>query len=142
MISMDMFIDAEGCIAGRLASVTAKELLKGNRVYIVNAEKAVLSGNPKHNVRSMREKAERGDPYHGPFYPRRPDQVVKRFVKGMLPDSPRGREALKGLRVFLSVPPELREKELRKPEEARNELKGKHMSLGRLAERVGTKRTW
>jgi large subunit ribosomal protein L13 len=47
---MDMFIDAEDCVAGRLASVAAKELLKGSHVYIVNAEKAVVSGDPKHTI--------------------------------------------------------------------------------------------
>lgn len=139
---MDMFMDADDCVAGRLASVTAKELLKGSHVYIVNAEKAVISGNPKHTVRNMREKVERGDPYHGPFYPRRPDEVLKRFVRGMLPKNPRGREALKRLRVFLSVPDELQGRGFTKPEVARNRLKGKYTELGRLAERIGTRKTW
>jgi large subunit ribosomal protein L13 len=142
MIPMDIFINAEDCIAGRLASIVAKELLKGNRVYIVNAEKAVISGDPDHNIRMMKEKTERGDPYHGPFYPRKPDQVIKRFVRGMLPKKPRGRDALKNLKVFLSVPPELDGKEFSRPEGAHNKLAGKYMELGRLAERVGTKKTW
>jgi large subunit ribosomal protein L13 len=139
---MDMFIDAEDCVAGRLASVAAKELLKGSHVYIVNAEKAVVSGDPKHTIRSMREKVKRGDPYHGPFYPRRPDEVLKRFIRGMLPRKPRGSEALKRLRVFLSVPDELQGKGFTRPEAARNELKGKYTELGRISERLGTKKTW
>ena len=139
---MDIIIDAEDCIAGRLASVAAKELLKGRHVYIVNAEKAVISGNPKYTVRNFKEKVERGDPYHGPFYPRRPDQLLKRFIKGMLPKKSRGREALKRLRVFLSVPDDLQGRGFTKPEVARNRLKGKYIELGELSERVGTKKIW
>ncbi len=139
---MDMFIDADDCIAGRLASVTAKELLKGNHVYIVNAEKAVISGNPKYTINNTKEKVKRGDPYHGPFYPRRPDMLIKRFVRGMLPKKPRGTDALKRLRVFLSVPHELQGKGFTRPEAARNNLKNKYIELGKLTERVGTKKTW
>jgi large subunit ribosomal protein L13 len=139
---MEVFIDARDCIAGRLASVTAKELLKGKSVIIVNAEGAVVSGDPDYNIRRFKEKVDRGDPYHGPFYPRRPDQVVKRFVRGMLPKSARGRDALSNLKVFLSVPQELEGKTFTKPEQARNELTGKITTLGNIAVKVGTKKTW
>jgi large subunit ribosomal protein L13 len=139
---MDIFIDAEDCIAGRLASLAAKELLKGRHVYIVNAEKAVISGDPKHTIRSVKEKVDRGDPYHGPFYPRRPDELLKRSVRGMLPKKPRGAEALKRLRVFISVPDELRGREFTRLEAARNRLKGKYIELGKVSERVGAKKTW
>ena len=139
---MDMFIDAQDCIAGRLASVTAKELLKGKNIYIVNAEKAVVSGDPKYNIKKAKEKVDRGDPYHGPFYPRRPDQVLKRFVRGMLPKKPRGRDAMRRLKVFLSVPLELQDREFVRPEAARNTLRGKYIELGKMAEKVGTKKTW
>ena len=139
---MDVFIDATDCIAGRLASVTAKEVLRGNHVYIVNAEKAVISGNPDHNIKAFKEKVDRGDPYHGPFYPKMPDQLMKRYVKGMLPKRGRGSEALKRLKVFLSVPPEMESREFRRPEEARNRVKGKFIELGKLAIKAGAKKTW
>jgi large subunit ribosomal protein L13 len=139
---MNIIIDAEDCIAGRLASVVAKELLKGKRVYIVNAEKAVISGKPKYTVKQMKEKLERGDPYHGPLYPRRPDRIMKRLVRGMLPKKPRGKEALKRLRVFISVPDDIKGKDFTKPEPAKNKLKGKYIELGMLSERAGAKKTW
>lgn len=139
---MDMIIDAEDCIAGRLASIVAKELLKGKRVYIVNAEKAVVSGNPKYTIKNLKGKLERGDPYHGPFYPRMPDQIMKRLVRGMLPKKPRGKEALKGLRVYLSVPAEAQGRDFIKPDAAKNKLKGKYIELGKLSETVGAKKTW
>jgi len=139
---MDIFIDAQDCIAGRLASVAAKELLKGNSIFIVNAEKAVVSGNPKHTISKFKEKIDRGDPYHGPFYPRRPDKVIRRYVRGMLPKKPRGRDALGRLKVFLSVPQELGDRTFVRPEAARNNLKGKCIELGRIAEKMGSKKTW
>ena len=37
-------IDASNCILGRLASSIAKELLNGEEVHIINAERAVISG--------------------------------------------------------------------------------------------------
>ena len=139
---MDVFMDAEDCIAGRLASVAAKELLKGRHVYIVNAEKAVISGNPKYTISSTKEKVDRGDPYHGPFYPRRPDEMLKRSIRGMLPKKPRGRDALKRLKVFLSVPEELSGREFVRPEVARNRLMGKYIETGKLSERLGARKTW
>ena len=42
-----MIIDGDGAVAGRLASTAAKTLLKGEDVIIVNAEKAIITGEPK-----------------------------------------------------------------------------------------------
>ncbi|HNR58089.1 MAG TPA: uL13 family ribosomal protein, partial [Methanothrix sp.] len=39
-----MIIDASGMILGRLSSLAASELLAGEEIYIVNAEKAIISG--------------------------------------------------------------------------------------------------
>ena len=40
-----VIVDATNHIAGRLCSCVAKILLKGDRVVILNAEKAMLSGD-------------------------------------------------------------------------------------------------
>ena len=37
-------IDAKGLVLGIMASMTAKRLLQGENIIIVNAEKAVISG--------------------------------------------------------------------------------------------------
>ena len=37
-----MIIDGEGCVLGRLASVTSKNLLEGEEVVILNAEKIMI----------------------------------------------------------------------------------------------------
>jgi large subunit ribosomal protein L13 len=139
---MEVIFNAEDCIAGRLASVTAKELLKGNRVYIVNAEGAVISGSPEYTIRLTKEKVDRGDPYHGPFYPKRPDLALRRVIRGMLPKQPRGREAIKRLRVFVGVPAELEGKESVRPEACQNRLRCKYIEVGKLSERMGSRKRW
>jgi len=105
-------IDADGLVAGRLASHVAKLLLRGETVVIVNAEKAIISGK-KNRVISwyMKRVAEWRTHYNpekrGPKIPRRPDLILKRMVRGMLPyKQPKGRAAFKRLRVYVGVPPE------------------------------------
>lgn len=105
----EIVIDAENCIAGRTASMAAKALLRGKKVFIVNAEKALVSGNQKATIELFRQKVSRGDPYNGPFYPKVPDRILKRMVRGMLPRrKPLGREAFKGLRVYKGLPDEFK----------------------------------
>lgn len=132
----EIIINAEGTVAGRLASILAKELLNGKSVAVVNAEKALVSGKPGTTMEDFRAKRERGDPYHGPFYPRLPDRMLKRFVRGMLPKSPRGREALKRLRVFISMPRELEGKEFAKLPGAESKLTCKTLTLEEVAKRL------
>ena len=96
-------IDAEGHIAGRLCSQISKLLLNGNRVIVVNAEKALISGRKTSIIRENDERLEirsSTHPKHGPFHPRK-------MVRGMLPrDKPSGRAAQKRLRVYISIPQE------------------------------------
>jgi large subunit ribosomal protein L13 len=143
MIMPEVYVDAGNMVAGRLASRVAKRLLKGDSVFVVNAEKAVLSGEPKHLIERYTEKIERGDPYHGPFYPKEPDRMLKRMVRGMLPyKKSSGRSAFSRLRVFISVPDEMKGVEFSRPRGAENDLKCKTMSLGMLAQKLGAKKTW
>jgi len=130
-----IYIDASDMVLGRLSSFVAKELLKGEQVHIVNAEKAVVIGNPSSTMAEYREKRARGDPYHGPFFPRSPERVVKRTIRGMLPyRTARGKEALKRLRVFISIPPELKGVQFAQVEDAKNKREQKFVTLQRLAE--------
>jgi large subunit ribosomal protein L13 len=139
----EIIIDAENTVAGRLASAVASELLKGKTVKIANAEKSVISGEPSHIVKSFKEKRERGDPYHGPFYPREPDMILKRIIRGMVPRKvQKGREALKRVRVYISVPEELKGREFTKIKGTENSLRCKTMSIGELAVKLGAKKTW
>jgi large subunit ribosomal protein L13 len=81
-------VDATNCIAGRMCSHVSKLLLQGNRVAIVNAEKAMLSGNRYKTIDSYKEYLGINsvtNPIHGPFHPRRPDTILSKMVRGMMP---------------------------------------------------------
>ena len=129
----ELYIDATDQILGRMASKIAKKLLKGDSIFIVNAEKTIVSGKPQVVFQIYKERISRGDPYNGPHYPNVPDMMVKRTVRGMLPKSPRGRDALKRLRVYLSVPEELKDKKFEKIPEAENNLTQKYVELAEVS---------
>jgi len=140
---MELVIDANNCIAGRLASYVAKALLKGYRVHVINAEKAVVSGKPERVKQIFFEKVQRGDPYHGPFYPKQPDRIFRRMVRGMLPyKRPNGRKAYKRLRVYIGVPDGLKGREAQIVKSAQNNLKCRWISLGELSVHLGAKKRW
>lgn len=100
--------DANGKVLGRLASVVAKNLLNGKNVAVINARDAVITGSK--NVIAARYKTrldlqEKENPEHSPYWPRRPDMLVKRVIRGMLPyRKPSGKSAYRRLRVFAGVP--------------------------------------
>ena len=103
-----MIINAENLILGRMAAFVAKKLLEGEEVIIVNAEKAVITGNKEYIFRKYKQRIDRADianPRKGPHFPRAPEGIVKRAVRGMLPyKKDKGRKALKNLRVFRGTP--------------------------------------
>ena len=129
----ELYIDASDQILGRMAAQVAKKLLKGDKIFIVNAEKTIVSGKPQVVFDIYKARISRGDPYNGPFYPNVPDMMVRRTVRGMLPKSLRGREALKRLRVFLSLPPDLKDKKFEKIKEAENNLSNKFVELSEVS---------
>lgn len=136
--------DVSGQILGRIATRIAKDLLNGETVKIVNCEKAVISGDPKVTEKHYLEKRRRGDPHHGPFFPRTPKGIVRRTIRGMLPfHSPKGREAFRRLRVFVGIPDDLEKKEFIRIKEADvNKLRCKHITVGNLSLALGSKKRW
>lgn len=132
-----MIVDAQGAILGRLASKVAKELLKGEQVVIINAEKAIVSGNPDAIIDRYLAKIHRGDPHKGPFYPKQPDRLLRRVVRGMLPyKKQRGRIAFKKLKVFTGNPNNLQGEKISKTTE---ELKAKYLTLAEISKELGWK---
>lgn len=99
-----MIIDAERKVLGRLASDVAQRLQDGEEVRIINAEKAVVSGDREDVFERYRAKRERGSRDRGPFYPQEPGRIMKRTVRGMLPKNNEGREQLKRLRTYQGNP--------------------------------------
>ncbi len=134
-------IDASGLILGRMASKVAKRLLMGEPITIVNAEKATLSGKKLSRVKEAKAFLEVGHPKKGPFHPRRPDQIVRRSVRGMLPHrQPKGVNALRQLRVFLGVPRELKTTSLQTiPEAHVSKLKCSYITVEEFAKQIGYK---
>ncbi|MDA8716046.1 50S ribosomal protein L13 [Candidatus Poseidoniales archaeon] len=104
--------DADGLILGRLASTVADMLLKAARsdrddkVVIINSEKAIVSGSSTSVLQNYHDKYALNHARKGPFYPRMPDMILKRTVRGMLPYQRKssGRRALRNLRVEIGCP--------------------------------------
>jgi large subunit ribosomal protein L13 len=132
-------VNAEGLILGRMCSKIAKRLLNGEVIIIVNAEKIVLSGKKKSKVAEAKQFLEVGAPERGPFHSRRPDRIVCKTVRGMVPwRQPKGKNAYKRLKVFMGVPKELKDMEMETVEQAQaTNLKGPHFTLAELAIEVG-----
>lgn len=98
-------IDASGLVLGRAASVIAQRLLKGEDIIVVNSEKSVVTGSRKNVLNFYIANRARGSVRSGPHYPRYPDRIFRRTVRGMLPHlKTRGKEAFDRLQVFIGVP--------------------------------------
>ena len=114
---MTYVIDAKGLILGRLASAAAELLMLGqkekrdDRVIIVNAEEVVVSGRKSRVMETYQAKYALNHPRKGPFFPRMPDKIVKRTVRGMLPVNRKksGRRAFGNLRVEIGCPSHLKD---------------------------------
>jgi large subunit ribosomal protein L13 len=139
-----LVVDAEGAILGRLATTVAKSLLNGYKVYVVNAEKAVVSGNPQMIIESYRiwlEIKTLRNPYKwSPKRPRNPIAIVKKAVKGMLPkDSWRGIKAFKNLKVYIGFPEELKKYNVVKVAHTSSRLSKGFITVGEIAKMLGWK---
>lgn len=108
-------IDAEGMVLGRLATEVATllrgkhkatftpHLDMGDHVIIVNADKVVLTSGKgasklvyRHTGYPGGIKSETYDQFLG----RKPEEAVRRTVRGMLPKNRLGRQMLKKLKVY------------------------------------------
>ncbi len=108
-------VDATGLPVGRLASQVAKILRgkhkptytphcdTGDFVIIVNADKVILTGNSKPQERIYRHT---GYPSgirsitRGEMLASRPDRMVERTIKGMLPHNTLGQKMFTKLKVY------------------------------------------
>ncbi|MFW9928766.1 MAG: 50S ribosomal protein L13 [Candidatus Thorarchaeota archaeon] len=156
---MTLVIDANNLVLGRLASETASILLEkyqvkmfGNKeirpsdhkeIYIINAEKAVLSGEPNQisnrYMRRIHIKVNT-NPRRGPFFPRNPTSIVKRAIRGMLPyRQDKGKLAIKKLKVYIGTPSFLKEAETITFSKANaDKFTCKRITVGDLSKRIGS----
>ena len=137
-------VDAANCIVGRMCSHVSKLLLQGNWVTIVNAEKAMLSGNRHMVVDLYKEHLEINsvtNPIHGPFHPRRPDTMITKIVRGMLPKrKASGIEAFKRLRVYISTPEDLKNTKMESLNYSKvTKQSPQYITVGDVAKQIGWK---
>lgn len=137
-----LYIDATNQILGRLASIVAKKLLEGYRVYVFNVEKAVVSGEKNRVIDGYKlilKVKSHVNPEKGPKRPRNPVSLFKRAVRGMLPyDKPKGREAYRRLRAFIGLPSEFSSVELTRFQDADlSRLRGRYVTLEEISRALG-----
>ena len=132
-------IDADGLILGRMASVVAKRLLAGETIEIVNAQNVVISGSRNKLIDEWKEFMHVGGFGKGPVHHRRPHEIVRRTVRGMLPYRiPKGEAAYKRLHVHIGVPDELEKAEKQTlPGCHSSKLNHRYVTVGELAESIG-----
>ncbi len=104
-----LIIDGEGIVMGRLASYTAKKALEGYEISVINSEKVIISGD-KVNIteKYLRLRRMGGNSLKGPRIQKNTERILKRAIRGMLPDHRvgRGREAWKRIKCYNGVPKE------------------------------------
>ncbi|MCD6409851.1 MAG: 50S ribosomal protein L13 [Candidatus Verstraetearchaeota archaeon] len=137
-------IDATDLRAGRMATYIAKMLLEGKRVVVINAEKAVISGKRLAIIERFKRRLERrvwkNPEKVGPKKPRRPDRLLYYVIRGMLPrKTPRGRAALRRLRVYMGSPqlPRNYPSPISIPDAHISKLRGSYVYLYDLARELG-----
>ena len=105
-----LLMDARNKILGRFCSQVAKKALLGEKIVIINAKEAIISGSKRDIHEKYLEKlniSTATNPRRGPFWPRRPDTFMRNVLKKMLPTKKiRGKEALKRIHVYIGAIPE------------------------------------
>ena len=139
-------VDASNMILGRMATYVAKRALEGKRMIIINAERAVISGTKARVVARAKTKLKTrtlANQAKAPTHPRRPDNYVRRVVRGMLPwKKSRGKDAFKRVRVFIGTPADYQGRPSIKIEDANaSRLRVPYVSVAQLAEEIGGLRT-
>ena len=105
-------INGKNAVLGRLASYAAKQALQGEEIIILNCEQIIITGNRKNIRKEFEEKKRRvGSGQKGPKISRNADKIVKRAIRGMLPNfrQGRGKIAYKKIKCYTGVPKEFQE---------------------------------
>ena len=108
-------VDADGLVLGRLATEVAKVLRgkhkaifaphvdTGDFVVIVNADKVVMTSDKADKKKIYRHSGYPGglkETRYSDFLAKKPEEAVRRAVRGMLPKTTLGRQQLKKLKVY------------------------------------------
>lgn len=109
MFEKVVVIDGKDHILGRLAAVVAKQLLGGQRIVIVRAEKIVATGPIERLLREWalyKKKNSVSNPFRGgPWHYKSPAKIVWKCIRGMVPHkTARGAAAMARLKIFEGCP--------------------------------------
>jgi len=140
-------VDAKGKIMGRLCSFLARHAQQGENIVIVNAKDCVITGSVPSITKWRIDKQDihtHARPLDGPFWPHRPDTMLRHCLRGMLPKNDRGNRALRRVQVFIAgIPDHLKHKypiegEIQVPKADGDKTKAKNlMTLGELGFQIG-----
>jgi len=144
-----LLLDAKDKILGRFCSQVAKKVLLGERVIIINSKDAIISGSKKDIEEKYLARLKihtATNPRRGPFWPRRPDTLMRQTIKKMLPRKKlRGKEAIRRVHVYIGAIPERFKKryqkltptEIYKADKTRLFYYNKYVTLENLCKRIG-----
>ncbi|MFC6976135.1 50S ribosomal protein L13 [Halomicroarcula sp. GCM10025709] len=137
----DLVVDARDCIMGRVASQVAEKGLDGETIAVVNAEQAVITGRENQIVEKYKKRVDIGND-NGYFYPKRPDGILKRSIRGMLPHkTQRGQEAFENVRVYVGNPYD-DDGEILDGTSLDRLSNIRFVSLAEVSEQLGANKTW
>jgi large subunit ribosomal protein L13 len=142
-MNMTAIIDLKDLVIGRAATHIAKRLLNGERIELINAEKAVIKGPKDYIIAKYKKRVDMavvGNPHYGPKFSRRPDKIVKVIIRGMLPNITRKRKPeLENLRIHIGVPKSLEKEKAETIERAKNREKKNFLYIKDLSSELGLK---
>src|SRR3989344_4761315 len=101
---MTKVIDGKNAVMGRLASYAAKQALRGEEVVILNCEQIIITGNKDNILKEFQEqRSKMGHGMRGPKHIKTSERMVKRVIRGMLPEHKfgRGREAYERIKCYV-----------------------------------------
>ncbi len=132
-MEMKIVVDGKNALLGRLASYVAKQSLLGKEISIVNCNEVVVSGKPKSVIGEYKEMRNKGgSSLKGPFFPKLPERIVKRTIRGMLSHRQgRGRNALKRIKCYNETPVEFENSKMIKSGKEKDIKKIKLKDLGK-----------
>ena len=137
---MELIINAENIILGRLAGFVAKQALLGKNVEVINCGKAVVTGKKDQIMTHYKRKRSMGIPSKGPFFPRQEHMIVKRTIRGMLPyKQDKGRQAFERVKCYKACPAHIKAEKAITIKEALLHPNLKFLQVQEIARLIGGK---
>ena len=142
MSDQPFIVDASNQVLGRMASTVAKRALKGDKVVVVNVEKAVITGRRRRTIEDahiMLGTRTHQSQERAPIHPRKADLYARRVIRGMLPwRKSSGKAAYRNIHVYVGVPHEYVSKPASKIANAdASKLQCRYLTLEELSRSIG-----